>query len=299
MSLAHPLTGDGPEVFTADFPRFESAALASKLPDFEYESPHNMFLDALTAQGVPGFLLLAAICVYGFQSVNRTRNSHTRWLAAALAAAIVSQQFSVFVLPTAVLFYATVALLLPRADPPATASHRPLVRALLLCPAAALLFCGFRFTAADAQLAQTQAAILARDPAAASNSYDAYQRLRLPGPSADLWYSRSMLTLSQQPLAPRAQVEAIAQAYAAAARAPQTSGDPANAWYSRALFEAARNNSAATEANLRHAIAARPNWFKPHWTLARLLQLEGRSADAQTEMSLALALDGGKHPLHE
>src|SRR6202050_1055739 len=47
--------GYGPETFTAGFARFESPGLAAAYPDFEYESPHNMFLDALTAQGIPGF----------------------------------------------------------------------------------------------------------------------------------------------------------------------------------------------------------------------------------------------------
>ena len=50
------------------------------------------------------------------------------------------------------------------------------------------------------------------------------------------------------------------------------------------------------EAALRQAIAARPNWFKPHWALARLYKMEGRSADSEREKSSAIALDGGKHP---
>ena len=52
----------------------------------------------------------------------------------------------------------------------------------------------------------------------------------------------------------------------------------------------------AVETDLRKAITARPNWFKPHWTLARLMQTEGRAADAQHEQTLAVALGGGKHP---
>ena len=54
------------------------------------------------------------------------------------------------------------------------------------------------------------------------------------------------------------------------------------------------NDSAAVERDLRASIAARPNWFKPHWTLARLLALESRRDEAEREAALAVTLDGGK-----
>jgi len=107
MGLARPLAGQGPETFTAAFPHFESAALARAYPDFAHESPHNIFLDALVAQGITGFLLLAAWCTLGFAAAWKVRGQHpdlAACLAAALAAGIVSQQFTVFTIPTAVIF---------------------------------------------------------------------------------------------------------------------------------------------------------------------------------------------------
>ncbi|MGA7239427.1 MAG: hypothetical protein WBY44_27345, partial [Bryobacteraceae bacterium] len=86
------------------------------------------------------------------------------------------------------------------------------------------------------------------------------------------------------------------QAQGAAARATQTADDPFNAWYNLAAFDAMRGDSAAAERDLRRAIAARPGWFKPHWTLARLLLLESRTAEAEAEAALAVSLNGGKHP---
>ena len=59
---------------------------------------------------------------------------------------------------------------------------------------------------------------------------------------------------------------------------------------------AAQNDAAGSEQALRGAIAARPNWFKPHWTLAQLLMLENRFDEARTEAARAADLDGGKHP---
>jgi Tfp pilus assembly protein PilF len=67
-----------------------------------------------------------------------------------------------------------------------------------------------------------------------------------------------------------------------------------NAWYNLAIFEASTNDAPATEYSLRAAIAAAPVWYKPHWTLARLLATEGRLGEAEPEARRALYLDGGK-----
>jgi tetratricopeptide (TPR) repeat protein len=85
-------------------------------------------------------------------------------------------------------------------------------------------------------------------------------------------------------------------AAAAAERAVQTAEDPFNAWYSLSEIYAARNDAAGAERCLRAAIAAHPNWFKPHWTLAQVLRFESRREEAEREGALAIDLDGGKHP---
>jgi len=120
MALAHPLVGHGPEVFTATFPKYESPELGRAYPDFAHESAHNIFLDAFTAQGLPGLLLLVAFCTVGFRAAWRARAAHPQVaaaLAAALAATIVAQQFTVFTIATATVFFATIAL--------AVGLHRP------------------------------------------------------------------------------------------------------------------------------------------------------------------------------
>ena len=106
MGLRRPL-GYGPEVFTASFPRFESPSLARAYPDFLHESPHNIFLDALVSQGIPGLLILVGFCWIGFTAAWRRKQV---WLAAALAAAVASQMFTVFTMPTALIFYVTIAI---------------------------------------------------------------------------------------------------------------------------------------------------------------------------------------------
>ena len=65
MSAHRPLVGFGPETFATEFPRFESIQLASVYPDFYHESPHNMFLDTLAAQGMLGLLAFIGLCALG------------------------------------------------------------------------------------------------------------------------------------------------------------------------------------------------------------------------------------------
>jgi hypothetical protein len=89
-------------------------------------------------------------------------------------------------------------------------------------------------------------------------------------------------------------LQALLQAQAAARRATVTASDPFDAWYNLAAFDAMNNDSASVERDLRASIAARPNWFKSHWALARLLALEARHEEAGHEAELALTLDGGK-----
>jgi O-antigen ligase len=275
MGLARPVAGHGPETFTATFPHYETRELARAYPDFAHESPHNIFLDALVAQGIPGMMLLMAWCALGFTAAWRIRVKHpaeAAGMAAALAGGIVSQQFTVFTIPTAVIFFATIAL----ADGLAGESSAPPRYIPFALP---LLYFAARIAFVDHALALTQRDLAAGDVAAAGVHYEA------SGYANDLWYSRRLQSM-----------RAFSQSAAAAERATRTSESPFNAWYSLSGLRAVQNDAAGTERCLRNAIAAHPSWFKPHWTLAQLLRLEGRTEEARREALLAADLDGGKHP---
>jgi O-antigen ligase len=282
MGVDHLAAGYGPETFTAVFPHYESKELARAYPDFSHESPHNIFLDALVSQGIPGLLCLIALCVVGL----RTENA---WFAAAGAAAIAAQQFTVFTIPTALLFYITLALSAPKPGP-----LMRLPRFVLAPLAIPLLYLAFRYTAADHSLALTQRAIQSGDLAIAADRYDAYQRRKLPGSSADLWHSRALLAFKAPD--PLRRIQALQMAAAAGTQATRTAENPFDAWYSLASVYASQGNASQTEAALRQAIAANPNWFKPHWTLAQLLFLEGRLPEALAEARTAADLNAGKNP---
>jgi len=284
--LARPLAGYGPETFTAAFPHFESQELARAYPDFAHESPHNMFLDALVSQGIPGMLLLMAWCAAGFAAAWRIRARHpavSAALAAALAAGIVSQQFTVFIIPTAVIFFATVALaegLRNDAAPP----QRYFPMAL------PLLYFAARMALEDHALLLTQRALAKGDVASATSSYAQSRN------ADDLWYSRSLAGLVGKAPSVPMRMQAIQQAIAAGERATSTAEAPFNAWYSLSVLRASQNDATGVERCLRSAIAANPNWFKPHWVLSQVLRAEGRLSEARSEALTAAGLDSNKHP---
>jgi O-antigen ligase len=298
MGLARPLAGHGPETFTAAFPRYESAALARAYPDFAHESPHNIFLDALVGQGIAGVLLLAAWCTLGFAAAWKIRGKHpdlAACLAAALAAGTVSQQFTVFTIPTAVIFFATIALAAGLADLPGDVPAEPVRRFPLALP---LLYFAARIAFADHALALAQRDLTAGNLTAAAAHYEA------SGQTSDLWYSRALLATAQKAPEFGDRLQAFYRSSIAGERATRTAEDPFNAWYSLSSIRAAQNDAAGAERCLRAAIAAHPKWFKPHWMLAQVLRFESRGEEALREAAVAVDLGGGKHPevartLHE
>jgi O-antigen ligase len=286
MAASRLAVGNGPEVFTAAFPAYESKQLAEAYPDFSLESPHNIFLDALVSQGVVGFLLLAALCYCGFRYGDRQ-------FLPALAAGVVAHQFAAFIAPTALLFFIILALSAQR-------TWEPEPSRLLLLPRAAvafaLVFVAFHLAVADHALALTSRSLMAGDLPAAMQHYRKYERWRLPGSAADLWYSRSLAAMMSNLPNPLVRTRAFAEAITAGERATSTAEDPFNAWYSLSALQAVTNDAAGVESSLQRAIAARPNWFKPHWALARLLYLENRGPEARAEAALALELNHGHDP---
>jgi O-antigen ligase len=295
---AHRLAGGyGPEVFLGLFPHFESKELAKAYPDFVHESPHNIFLDALVSQGTPGFLILGALCVTGFTAAWRLKSVQpavAAYLAAALAAGVVSQQFTAFTAPTALLFFVTIALAVSLAGKAGPPRSQPLFAAAAPLAALVLLYFALRLTMAGHALARTKAAFQSGDLRAVSAEYENYWFWRLPGTSADVWYSRSWMDVARQTTNIGVLEEAVTIAEQAAARATETAEEPFAAWYNLAQINAVHNDAAATERSLRAAIAAHPNWFKPHWTLAQVLRVQVRLEEAEAEAALAVELDGGR-----
>ncbi|HWB96843.1 MAG TPA: O-antigen ligase family protein [Bryobacteraceae bacterium] len=285
MALDRLPVGYGPEVFTAQFPRYASLELAVAFPNFAHESPHNMFLDAFVGQGIPGLAILVAICWFAL------RGRAEPWFAAALAGGLVAQQFTVFTAPTALIFYLTVALASPA---PVSLIPKRIWFPLAVPVSVALLVVATRLFVSDYHLERSRQAAAARGIIQAAAQYRTYDRWRLPGTGADLWYSRAMTSLAGTPPYSVVRLQAAAQAGLAALRATKTAEDPFNAWYTVAQLYSAQGDAANAERSLRQAVAASPRWFKPHWMLARLLQLENRHQEACAAAALAARLNGNR-----
>jgi hypothetical protein len=275
LAAERPLAGWGPETYTEVFARRQPAELSAAYPDFYHESPHNIFLDALAAQGIPGLLLLAAICAVG---VTAARGSP---LLAPLVAMLVALQFNTFILPTALSLYVVVALAVARASACRAGTRAgawPVLTRFIPVPLAILWL---TFTASlalwDRQLKRVDSAIAAGNVEQASRHWTAAQRVKPWGAAADLWYSRRLLPLATGSAA------AFHQALAAGREATRTAEDPQNAWFHLSTLHALVGDAANTERCLRNAIEAAPTWPKPRLTLSRLLRLTGQVEEAERE----------------
>jgi O-antigen ligase len=292
MALHRPVTGFAPETFATEFPRFESADLARAYPDFYHESPHNIFLDALTSRGAGGLLLLLAVCLVGiWRSVQRAQPEFT----AALVASLLCMQFVVFVVPTALYFYLLIAMVFaePRHIVPERKTQFWIIPVAL---AASLLLAGFavRLLVSDRFLAIANQRIASGDAAGAAGAYGSTLRWQPAGSGADLNYSRAMAQLAARTPIFAIRLQASRQALDSAIRATRTAEDRQNAWYNLATLLAGQNDAPGVERSLRNAIAWSPNWFKPRWALAQLLEATNRHHEALNEAGLALYLDAGR-----
>jgi O-antigen ligase len=309
MAANRPLQGFGPETFVTEFPRFESVELARAYPDFYHESPHNILLDPLTSRGLIGLLPLLALCGLGVWAafhLLRRRDPLGAPLAAALAASLVCQQFGVFIVPTALYFYLLLTILVATAIPPAPPKpsrarwYPPLTLSAAFAAAfAAAIFLGvfaIRLLVADAALALADRRIEAGDAASAAEAYRTVLKWQPAGAGSDLRYSRAMQQLAVRAPLFASSLMARQEAFKAGIAAASTSEDRENAWYNLATLFAMNNDAASVEHSLRNAIAWAPNWFKPHWTLARLLDLANHHNLALAEAAEAAKLNAGHDP---
>jgi O-antigen ligase len=302
MAMHRPVAGFGPETFATTFPRFESIDLARAYPDFYQESPHNLFLDALTAQGILGTLPLLGLCALGLSaawSLNRSGCDLAPALAAGFVGALVCQQFIVFVVPTALYFYLLVAMLVTLRAPAAVYETRTTPRwAIPIAIGGAALFAGFSICllVSDRELEIALADIQAGDAVGAARAYQRVLRWSGGAMGSDLSYSRDMAQLATHSPSLATRLQAWQQALEAGVRATRTAEDRQNAWYNLATLLAVQYDPAGVERSLRNAIAWAPNWFKPHWTLAQLLALANHREEALQEAEAAVERDGDHDP---
>ena len=305
MAAARPLAGFGPDDFAAEFPRFESPALARAYPDFYHESPHNIWLDTLSGGGLLALAAqLAAVglaLVAGLRALRRsTPRGEVPALLAGLAGALVAHQFAVFTATNALFFYlgaAQLAGLNGTSRAPEPAPHRGIIRGLALATAmaAGVVLCAvaFRLLQADAALGTAQRLLNSPDRQGAVNAYQRAVQYRSSGVTADLYFSRAWAHMAASSPDVLSRLYFSQMAAESASLAVQSPEQRQNGWFNLAQLAATRNDSAGMETSLRAALQAAPNWFKPHWALARLFFAEGRIPEAQAEAQRVAELYSG------
>ena len=304
LALNHVPFGGGPETFGANFPQYQSLELARAFPDFYHESPHNIFLEELTEQGVVGLVLFLAWTGFALRSAWRIskRSQADAIIGAALFAGLISLQFNAFVLTTAFFFYLTSVLVLhldteAESEQPAATPSRPLAAFAVGIPLAILFaFAAVRLVVADAALATVRTRLEAGNVMAAASRYEMVRRWEPRTGSSDAYYSRNMSAIIKRQSEVYNAVKAWQEAIQSGIRSTKLAEDPQNADYQLASIYAQGDNRKDAEKYLRAAIQRAPNWFKPHWILARLLHSSGRRPEALAEALAAVERDGGKHP---
>jgi len=250
---------------------------------------------------LPGLAISIGVLGLGFFAAWRVKRYNPRLalcLTAALAGGTVSAQFSSPVVVTQVYPLALVAMLCAAVSSENQSHREPIT--LWKVPLA-LAGAGFLLFAAALTISDYLAGSLKRslESAAIEDAVLRYRRATsasLPGFVPDLYASRSFAKLGLENGAPLSRALAWQTALEAGRRAVQTSEDRQNAFFSLAQLCARQDDIGGTEDNLRRAIQAAPNWFKPHWILAELLLRTGRILEAREQARLAWILDAGKDP---
>ncbi len=280
MGFAHWPAGTGLETFGNAFPAWQSRELARQYPDFYHESPHNLFLDALTAQGLLGLLVWLGLCGLPLAYI---RNDPA--LGAGFLAAFLSLQFTSLTVPTALALLIFAAALVRGRRVHVPDLDLPRLRPVAIGFGLALLLAGVWIVVPDQRLQAMKTDLDAGRGDEATAAYQQALRCAWPGGSADAYYSRRIAALGRWP-----------EALAAGRRALTSVEDRQNAFYNLATIQAAVNNPAGVEVSLKGAVQVAPNWFKPHWMLARLYALQGRNAEAEREATDAADLAAGRYP---
>ena len=147
---------------------------------------------------------------------------------------------------------------------------------------------------ADHSLAVARRSLDAGDVPSAVRALQSVAVLRTTGVNADLYFSRRWALAAIEAHDPLAKAQLSQFARNAAVSGTERSEQRQNAWYNLALLAAGHNDLPGAEIGLRAAILCAPKWFKPHWSLARVLFVSGRLKEARTEAALALNLNAGK-----
>jgi len=296
MALHGGLFGFGPEIFAREAPKFRGDDTAATFPDNYDESPHNIFLDSWVAGGMVGLVGLIGIISLGMIAL--ARRSHVqptfgRPLFGAFAAAVFSQQFSCFVLPTAIgLLVITMVGLRAREEGTTAELGSPksrwIWRSVLVPLAAIAVFAAAMVGIPDFERGRLPRLISEGKLKEGIEVYRAGSFGNPPGTAADLWFCRRMNEVFRRSADAGVKAEAYRASMAAAARATRDADSPSLGYYEMSTLHASAGDLNAAERELHDALDWSPKWYRAHWALAEILAVEGRDAERRAEAEKAL-----------
>ena len=292
--------GAGLESFPAAFLPYHSLELALVSPDRYYESPHNIALDVWTSQGLPGLAAFLAMLAAGWLAIRLARNSSNGRLVGCLAAGLLalaaSGTFLSFIAVTKLYFYVQVALIVALAAGtnlrPVDAKTPRWIGIPALAAAAAFAVFAVVLVRADYLLQKVRDSIPRKAPSVTVELYEHFIEAKPPGMYTALWFSREMYVAAISNSDAQARETLWHAGKQAAESARQRSETPQSAAYNLAMFHAEEGDAAKVEENLRIAAEAAPNWYKPYWMLAQVLELSGKREQAVEPIRRALELSG-------
>lgn len=289
----HLFTGIGPETFGGAFRRIQSAGLSREFPEFYQETPHNAFIDALCAQGLPGLLILLGVAVLPW-AANRPDGSHRLGIECAMLGLIVCSVFASFTLITALYFWLLAAL------SAGIGAHKSSPVKLPQCPLwprvpAAIAACLFVLIGAslalqDYEWSELAYAVADKDLKRATDSFSAAETASPGLPGYELFASREFATLGRA-LGTSAGSAASWKLAAEASAIAEAGGEEAfNAAYQSSVLAVAGTDLTKAESEARKAVQLAPNWYKAHLLLAQILQIRGNTAEAANEAAISATL---------
>jgi putative inorganic carbon (HCO3(-)) transporter len=301
MARQHLFLGTGPDSFEVVFPPYQSPELARSYPDFYEESPHNVCLDYLTAQGLPGVLCFVALSGLGIIAAAKPRILSSAVVLACLVAALIAHQFTVFVLPAALLYFVFLGAAVGLSAEPVhldggRSDARSWMDSCLLPVAALLLVVASQWVYVEVRWRGVKAELEGGNVSAAVRDYQALQHIPPPVPGLDLWFSQQLaawISKSKSTTPMSQEWEILSQA---ADRACRTSANRQNALYNLGLVGLLAHDAPGAEHAFDSAARQAPNWYKPHLLLAEILLQTGRPDAARIEALKAVDLSGGRHP---
>jgi len=303
----HPILGEGPDRFAGEFRKIQSVDLSRRYPDFYYETPHNTFIDAACAQGIPGMLILVAVFLLpwsgdrdGLPAEKPVAFDPVKpGLEAAMLAILISSIFTSFTLVESLYLWSIAGLSVafyPGALKEGPRRELRAARIPAIACGAILLAAGAVLAAQDSAWASFGRAVDARDFAATRKNWSKAVSSGLGLPGYELWGSRRLAELGLALGDSRESALAWKLAAESAALAEKRSEDPASSAYESAVLAAAAGDLPRAEWKARETIRLAPNWYRGHLLLSQFLRMRNEYRESTREAVLSSSLGARKQP---